>query len=148
VQIANLLINRSKMRERFASSPLANINTMAYSKPDESFLDKLNAAINTNIQNPDLDVEHIAGLMNMSKPTLYRKVKAISNLTINELINITRLKAAAKLLEDGDYKIYEVAAMVGYNSQSHLGRNFLKQFGTTPTEYQQNKKNLKTRSVN
>ncbi|MEN0055926.1 MAG: two-component regulator propeller domain-containing protein [Mucilaginibacter sp.] len=148
VQIANLLINRSKMRERFASSPLANINTMAYSKPDESFLDKLNSAINNNIQNPDLDVEQIAGLMNMSKPTLYRKVKAISNLTINELINITRLKAAAKLLEDGDYKIYEVAAMVGYNSQSHLGRNFLKQFGTTPTEYQQNKKNLKSRSVN
>jgi signal transduction histidine kinase/ligand-binding sensor domain-containing protein/DNA-binding response OmpR family regulator len=146
VQIANLLINRNKIREHFASSPLANINTMAYSKPDESFLDKLNAAINKNIQNPDLDVEHIANLMNMSKPTLYRKVKAISNLTINELINITRLKAAAQLLEDGDYKIYEVASMVGYSSQSHLGRNFLKQFGTTPTEYQQNKKNLKTRS--
>jgi DNA-binding response OmpR family regulator len=147
VQIANLLINRNKIREHFASSPLANINTMAYSKPDESFLDKLNAAINKNIQNPDLDVEHIANLMNMSKPTLYRKVKAISNLTINELINITRLKAAAMLLEDGDYKIYEVANMVGYSSQSHLGRNFLKQFGTTPTEYQQNKRSLKTRSI-
>jgi len=148
VQIANLLINRNKIREHFASSPLAGINTMAYSKPDESFLDRLNAAIIKNIQNPELDVEQIASLMNMSKPTLYRKVKAISNLTINELINITRLKAAAKLLEDGDYKIYEVAAMVGYSSQSHLGRNFLKQFGTTPTEYQQNKKNLKTRPVN
>ncbi|MDN5287082.1 MAG: response regulator [Mucilaginibacter sp.] len=147
VQIANLLINRNKIKEHFASSPLANINTMAYSKPDESFLDKLNAAINKNIQNPDLDVEHIANLMNMSKPTLYRKVKAISNLTINELINITRLKAAAMLLENGDYKIYEVANMVGYSSQSHLGRNFLKQFGTTPSEYQQNKKNLKTRSI-
>ncbi|WP_235953797.1 hybrid sensor histidine kinase/response regulator transcription factor [Mucilaginibacter inviolabilis] len=148
VQIANLLINRNKIREHFASSPLAGINTMAYSKPDESFLDRLNSAITKNIQNPELDVEQIAGLMNMSKPTLYRKVKAISNLTINELINITRLKAAAQLLEDGDYKIYEVAAMVGYSSQSHLGRNFLKQFGTTPTEYQQNKKSIKTRSVN
>jgi ligand-binding sensor domain-containing protein/signal transduction histidine kinase/AraC-like DNA-binding protein len=148
VQVANLLINRNKIREHFASSPLAGINTMAYSKPDESFLDRLNGAIIKNIQNPELDVEQIANLMNMSKPTLYRKVKAISNLTINELINITRLKAAAKLLEDGDYKIYEVAAMVGYSSQSHLGRNFLKQFGTTPTEYQQNKKSLKTRPVN
>jgi ligand-binding sensor domain-containing protein/signal transduction histidine kinase/AraC-like DNA-binding protein len=146
VQIANLLINRNKIKDHFASSPLANIKTMAYSKPDESFLDKLNAVINHNIQNPDLDVEHIANLMNMSKPTLYRKVKAISNLTINELINITRLKAAAKLLEDGDYKVYEVANMVGYSSQSHLGRNFLKQFGTTPTEYQQNKRNSKIKT--
>jgi AraC-like DNA-binding protein len=81
--------------------------------------------------------------MNMSKPTLYRKVKAISNLTINELINIPRLKAAAKLMEEGDYKIYEVANMVGYSSQSHLGRNFLKQFGTTPTEYQQSKRAIR-----
>jgi DNA-binding response OmpR family regulator len=140
VQIANLLINRNKIKEHFASSPLAHIKSMAYSKPDESFLDKLNGVIYKNIQNAELDVEQIANLMNMSKPTLYRKVKAISNLTINELINITRLKAAAQLLEEGDYKIYEVANMVGYSSQSHLGRNFLKQFGTTPTEYQQAKR--------
>ena len=125
---------------------MAHINTMAYSKPDESFLDKLNFVIYKNIQDPELDVEHIANFMNMSKPTLYRKVKAISNLTINELVNITRLKAAAKLLEEGDYKIYEVANMVGYSSQSHLGRNFLKQFGTTPTEYQQNKRAKKVKS--
>jgi len=94
-------------------------------------------------------VEQVANLMNMSKPTLYRKVKAISNLTINELINITRLKAAVRLLEEADYKIYEVAAMVGYSSQSHLGRNFLKQFGTTPTEYQQARRAAaaKTKSV-
>ncbi|WP_205589843.1 hybrid sensor histidine kinase/response regulator transcription factor [Mucilaginibacter celer] len=140
VQIANLLINRNKIKDHFASSPLAHIKSMAYSKPDESFLDKLNGVIYKNIQNAELDVEQIANLMNMSKPTLYRKVKAISNLTINELINITRLKAAAQLLEEGDYKIYEVANMVGYSSQSHLGRNFLKQFGTTPTEYQQAKR--------
>ncbi|MGY4536145.1 signal transduction histidine kinase/ligand-binding sensor domain-containing protein/DNA-binding response OmpR family regulator [Mucilaginibacter sp. UYNi724] len=146
VQIANLLINRNKIKDYFASSPLANIKTMAYSKPDESFLDKLNTVIYKNMQDAGLDVEHIANLMNMSKPTLYRKVKAISNLTINELINITRLKAAAKLLENGDYKIYEVANMVGYSSQSHLGRNFLKQFGTTPTEYQQSKR-AKAKSV-
>ena len=147
VQIANLLSNRNKIKEHFASSPLAHIKSMANSKSDENFLDKLNTVIYKNIQNTDLDVEHIANLMNMSKPTLYRKVKAISNLTINELINITRLKVAAQLLEEGDYKVYEVATMVGYSSQSHLGRNFLKQFGTTPTDYQQTKRNGNAKST-
>jgi AraC-like DNA-binding protein len=52
-----------------------------------------------------------------------------------ELINITRLKKAAELLAEGSYKIYEVADMVGYASQTHFGRNFHKQFGMTPTEY-------------
>lgn len=142
VQIANLLSNRNKIKEHFANSPLVHIKSMAYSQSDEEFLETLNAVIYKNIQNPDLDVEHVASLLNMSKPTLYRKIKAISSLTINELINITRLKVAARLLEDGHYKIYEVADMVGYSSQSHLGRNFLKQFGTTPTEYQQRKKKV------
>ena len=54
---------------------------------------------------------------------------------------------AARLLESGDYKIFEVANMVGYSSQSQLGRNFLKQFGITPTEYQQSKRGHSARSL-
>lgn len=140
VQVANLLINRNKIKDYFASTPQALLKSMAYSAPDESFLDRLNSIIVNHLQDPELDVEQVANIMNMSKPTLYRKIKAISNLTINELINITRLKAAARLLEETDHKIYEVATMVGYSSQSHLGRNFLKQFGATPSEYQQAKR--------
>jgi two-component system, cell cycle response regulator len=82
-----------------------------------------------------LDVEKLAKLMNMSKPTLYRKIKSLSDLSPNELINITRLKKAAELLVEGNHKIYEVADMVGYASQTNFGRNFLKQFGMTPSDY-------------
>ena len=137
VQIANLLSNRNKIREYFASSPLVHIKTMAYSKADEAFLEKLNEIIYKNLSNINLDVEHLAEIMNMSRPTLYRKIKAISNLTPNELINIARLKKAAELLSEGRYKIYEISDMVGYSSQTHFGRNFSKQFGMSPSEYVQ-----------
>lgn len=139
VQIANLLMNRSKIKEYFANSPLVHIKTMAYSKADEQFLEKLNDAVNKNIANVDLDVEHLADSMNMSKPTLYRKIKAISNLTPHELINIARLKRAAELLAANEYKIYEISDMVGYSSQTHFGRCFAKQFGMPPTDYMQQK---------
>jgi two-component system, cell cycle response regulator len=135
VQIANLLANRAKIKEYFASTPLVHIRSMAYSKADELFLEKINDWIHVNLEDPDLDVEKLARLMTMSKPTLYRKIKSISDLSPNELINITRLKKAAELLAEGDYKIYEVASMVGYTSQTHFGRNFLKQFGMTPSDY-------------
>lgn len=138
-QIANLLSNRNKIRNYFASSPNVHIRTMAYSKADESFLEKLNEIIYKNLSNINLDVEHLAAFMNMSRPTLYRKIKAISNLTPNELVNVTRLKKAAELLIEGSYKIYEIADMVGYSSQTHFGRNFSKQFGMSPSEYQQKK---------
>jgi two-component system, cell cycle response regulator len=140
VQIANLLSNRNKIREYFASSPLVHINTMAYSKADEQFLEKLNEAIYENIGNIELSVDQLADHMNMSRATLYRKIKAISDLTPNELINITRLKKAAQLLAENDYKVYEVAEMTGFSSQTHFGRNFTKQFGLSPLEYMNQKK--------
>jgi AraC-like DNA-binding protein len=108
---------------------------MAHSKSDEQFLEQLNNIIDEHIENTDLDVEHLARIMNMSRPTLYRKIKGISNLTPHELINITRLKKAAGLLAEGRYRIAEIADMVGFQSQNNFGRNFLKQFGMTPTEY-------------
>jgi DNA-binding response OmpR family regulator len=145
-QIASLLSNRNMIREFFASSPLVHIKSMAHSKADERFLETLNDTICKNIEDPELDVEKLAGIMNMSRITLYRKIKAISDLTPIELINISRLKKAAKLLAEGDYKIYEISYMVGFSSQSNFARNFLKQFEMTPTEYMNSKAPEKRRS--
>jgi len=65
---------------------------MAHSRADELFLETLHDTITKNIEDTDLDVEKLAEIMNMSRITLYRKIKAISVLTPIELINITRLK--------------------------------------------------------
>ena len=138
-QIASLLNNREMIREYFASSPLVHIKSMAHSKADERFLETLNDTICANMEDTSLDVEKLAKIMNMSRITLYRKIKAISVLTPIEVINITRLKKAAELLAEGDHKIYEIAYMVGFSSQSNFARNFLKQFNITPTEYMHSK---------
>ena len=138
-QIASLLVNRSKIKEYFAHSPLVHIKTIAYSRADEDFLEQLTELIVANLEDADLDIDKLARFMNMSRPTLYRKIKSISDLTPNELVTLTRLKKAAELLRQGGYKIYEVAEMVGYHSQTNFGRSFLKQFGMTPSEYVEGK---------
>ncbi len=139
-QIHSLLTNRNMIRDFFASSPLVHIKSIAHTKSDEKFLTQLNNAIQEHMEDLELDVEKLAKIMNMSRITLYRKIKAVSNLTPLELINITRLKKAAELLANAEYKIYEVADMVGYSSQSNFARNFQKQFNMTPTEYIQSKR--------
>lgn len=136
VQIANLLANRYKIKDYFAKSPLVHIKSIAHTRNDEMFLEKLNEAIQASLADEELDVEKLARIMNVSKPTLYRKIKSISDLSANELINITRLKKAAELLAEGNLKIYEVSDIVGYSSQTNFGRNFIKQFGMTPSHYQ------------
>jgi DNA-binding response OmpR family regulator len=134
-QIASLLNNRNTLREYFANSPLVHINSMAHTKADEQFLASLHEIIINHMEEVELDVEQLARYMNMSRVTLYRKIKAISDLTPIELIHITRLKRAAELLAAGDYKMYEIAAMTGFSSQSNFARNFHKQFGITPSDY-------------
>ena len=138
-QIASLLNNRNIIREYFASSPLVHIKSMAHSKADEIFLGTLQDIIKRNIENTDLDVEKLAKIMNMSRITLYRKIKAVSIFTPIELINITRLKRGAELLAEGNHKIFEVSYMIGFSSQSNFSRNFQKQFNITPSEYMNSK---------
>lgn len=134
-QIASLLTNRHKIKSYYASTPLVHLRSMAYTSADEQFLEKLNDLINQHLNNIDLDVEQLADFMNMSRPTFYRKIKAISDLTPHELINIARLKKAASLLSTGSYKINEVAELCGFASLTNFGKNFQKQFGILPSRY-------------
>lgn len=143
-QVSNLLSNRAKIKEYFASSPLVHIKSIGYSKADKNFLEQLDAFIQQNLTNMDIDVDNLARLMNMSRATFYRKIKALSNLTPHELINLSRLQKAAQLLADGDYKVYEVAGMVGYSLASNFARDFHKQFGMTPSEYVNSRKSMPT----
>lgn len=142
VHVNNLIENRKHIMAYYASSPLAHIKSIATTKTDEAFIKKLDEIIFENMADHDLSVDTLADLMYMSRSTFYRKIKDISNLGPNELINITRLKKSAELLKTGKYRIFEVAEKVGYNSTTSFGRNFHKQFGMTPSEYMNKESNL------
>jgi len=135
VQSSNLIENRRQIMKYYASSPLSHIKSMAHNKTDETFLKKLDEEIIKNITDQNLSVESLSEIMNMSRSTLYRKIKDISNMSPNELINLVRLKKAAELLLNNDYKIYEITAIVGYKSQTSFGRNFQKHFKMSPSDY-------------
>ncbi|MGS2760646.1 hybrid sensor histidine kinase/response regulator transcription factor [Sinomicrobium sp. M5D2P9] len=135
VQISNLLKNRKTILGHYSSSPLAHLKSLATSNMDKTFISKLDKVIDKNLKDPDLNIDLLAENMHMSRSTLYRKIKEVSNLSPYELINISRLKKAAGLLKTTDMKIYEISENVGYKSQTSFGRNFHKHFGMTPTEY-------------
>ncbi|NLR58183.1 response regulator transcription factor [Chitinophaga polysaccharea] len=135
VQIANLLKNRRKIKEHFASSPFEDVRVMAHSKTDEAFLKKLDEYIRENIKDPNIDIDMLAGHMFMSRTTLYRKIKSLSSLSPKELIDITRLKKAANLIAQNEFSFYEISKMIGYSSQSLFSRNFQKYFKMSPLEY-------------
>jgi ligand-binding sensor domain-containing protein/signal transduction histidine kinase/DNA-binding response OmpR family regulator len=134
-QIANLIRNRKFIKEYFANSPLVHIKEIAISKTDKQFIERLESTILDRIGDDRLDTEALAELMNMSRSTLFRKIKGISNLTPNELINLFRLKKAAELLAENNLKVSEVAYAVGYSIPSNFSRDFQKRFGLSPSSY-------------
>jgi signal transduction histidine kinase/ligand-binding sensor domain-containing protein/DNA-binding response OmpR family regulator len=135
VQISNLLENRRTILGHYNNSPLAYLKSLSICEVDQGFLSKLDNVIDDNLKDPNLNVELLAEYMNMSRSTLYRKIKEISAMSPNVLINISRLKKAAFLLKTTNLKIYEVSENVGFRSQTSFGRNFQKEFGMTPSEF-------------
>lgn len=135
VQIANILRNRAGLREHFLHTPSSNFKSIAYSEADEEFLEMLNNAILAELNNPDFDIDQLADKLCMGRRTLFRKIKAISNLSPAEMITLARLKRSAELLSSGKYRVYEVADLVGFSSSTVFARIFQKQFGMTPSEY-------------
>jgi AraC-like DNA-binding protein len=138
-QVENLLSNRARIRQHLAASACADTHTISPSiRPDEALWKRLNDVITRHLSNADLDIDLLARHLHISRPSLYRKIADMSNMTPGELITLIRLNKAAALLALPGQPICDVAKMVGFHTRSGFGKAFLKRFRMTPTEYRQN----------
>ncbi len=135
-QIASLLKNRVKVKEFFIKNPMSQIQQIGQNQSEQEFLLKIEEIIMQHLDDPQFNVDRMADILCMSRPTLYRKINVVSSLSPNELINLTRLRKAAELLIQKQHKVYEISNLLGYSSATHFSRNFQKQFGQSPTEFQ------------
>ncbi|MDC6367694.1 MULTISPECIES: two-component regulator propeller domain-containing protein [Flavobacteriaceae] len=101
---------------------------------DKSFIQKVLDYLNENISKNDLSVEFLADDMYLSRSQLYRKIKAMTGLTPNELIKKVRLERAKQMIENGSESIGEVGFKVGFSSPSYFSRCFKSEFGVLPTD--------------
>lgn len=137
--IANLLTNREKLRLSFIHSPLVQINSMGGGEVEREFLKTITQVVDENMQDPEFDLEKLANLLHMSLSSLHRKMKGSLNMTPNDYIRLRRLKKAAQLLYEDNYRIKEVCYMVGFNTPSYFSKCFQKQFGMLPNEFMGNR---------
>lgn len=97
------------------------------------FLDKLTKIINKNLDNPDLTVDMIGAEVNLGRVQLYRKCKAASGMSPNELLRTARLNKAYQLLKETDKTVSEVAYSVGFSSPSYFAKCYKDLFGKNPS---------------
>ena len=121
-----------RMRLYLKQQPVA---TEEDAQLDRIFIDKMTDTIVEYIETPDFDVSKLASLMNMSRSTLTRKLKAITGKTPLDFIRHLKMEKACQLLNDRNKTISEVALMLGYYDRKYFTICFKEEFGITPSEY-------------
>ncbi len=105
---------------------------------DNVFIKKILKFINENISETDLSVELLASKLFLSRSQLYRKVKALTGISVNMFIRDVRLEKAKELLELGEDNISEVSYKVGFTSPSYFTKCFKAKYGYLPTKISNN----------
>jgi len=134
-QISSLLQNRKYLLENFHASPLSSYSSLATNAHDEVFLTQLNAEIEKHLSDEQFNVESLVDIFKISRSNFQRKLKAISGTSPGDYVRNYRLKRACTLLIESDYRINEVAFLVGFSSASYFTKAFIKAFNLTPKEF-------------
>lgn len=133
--VQNLLEIKEKLRLKYITTPWLDTSVIAITEADMEFLKRIQNIIRENTDNSLFCVDDLAKLTHMSRSSLYRKIKGITNCSPNSFIQMERLRKAALLLLEGRFRVNEVCYMVGFNSSSYFTKCFQKQFGILPKDY-------------
>ncbi len=82
----------------------------------------------------EVDIEKISHLMNMSRQTLYRKLKE-EGTNFHELLDETRKKFAVKYLRQHHYSINEITFLLGFSETSAFSRAFKRWYQKSPANF-------------
>lgn len=102
---------------------------------NEKFLQQLNSVIESHISDKNFNVKSLSQSLQMSEPTLWRKVRKLTSLTPHQYLQKIRLQQAGLMLADDAGSVSEIAAAVGFSSNSYFSKCFREQFGVVPSLY-------------
>ncbi|MCB0596530.1 MAG: response regulator [Lewinellaceae bacterium] len=137
-RIDNLIELRNRLQERYRdlsflfqpkhALPEENIH------PEDHFMRELHGIIEENLSDPNFSIIMLCGQIGMSRATLYKKFKALSNQSVADFIRRVRLHKARQLLETTTLNVTQVAIDVGFKNLSTFSRSFSEEFGVNPSE--------------
>ena len=135
-RINNFVTRKQNKQNEFKSNVEINISALEYPSIDEQFLEKAIHIIETHLSESEFDINDFADHLNLSKSSLYRKIKTMTGLSPIEFIRNIKLKHACLMLKDKSISISEVAYAVGFSDPKYFTSCFKTEFNVTPSEYQ------------
>ena len=136
-RIHSFLVHKRTKQADFKTSSQINISALDYTPQDEQFLEKMINVVEENLSDDQFDVVALGHALGLSKSTLYRKTKALLDLSPSEFVKNIRLKHACQIMDkDKSIAVSEVAFSTGFSDPRYFSTCFKAEFGMTPSEYQ------------
>ncbi|RMG68509.1 MAG: response regulator [Bacteroidetes bacterium] len=135
LRVRNAIETQQHLREKFARTRNFDPKEITVTSADELFLEKVMQLAEAHMDNPDYSVEQFADELAVSRPLLFKKMKALTNQTPKSFLKQVRLKRAAQLLSQQKLSIAEVAYQVGFRDPKYFSKCFQQEFGETPSQY-------------
>ncbi|MCE7044705.1 ATP-binding protein, partial [Dyadobacter sp. CY312] len=101
LNIKNILHSRRLMQQKYSRHISLSDSTINIgSNKDDEFLNRIVQFVEENIENNAVGVPELCRHIGMSKSVLYQKLRALTDLTINDFVKLIRFKLAARLLKN------------------------------------------------
>ncbi|MEL6141994.1 MAG: ATP-binding protein, partial [Bacteroidota bacterium] len=138
IRLEKLIALRAALQKRYANYLVAPEKLPpAKPGPEDIFLQKLEAAVEERLTDPNFSVPELALSVQLSQMQVYRKLKAVIGKTPSQFIRFIRLRKSKELLADASLNISEVAYDVGFADPNYFSRTFSNEFGVSPSEYRE-----------
>ncbi len=137
--IQNLLESQNVLKKHLSVSLSNDTSNSINKRADKAFLARFNAVVDQNIGNEDFSIQHICTQLNISRIQLYRKLKSVLDVNINEYILNKRIQKAKYLIRYENLSLSEVAYQCGFSTPSYFSTAFKKATGETPKIYKHGK---------
>ncbi|SEJ86012.1 Histidine kinase-, DNA gyrase B-, and HSP90-like ATPase [Dyadobacter sp. SG02] len=135
LKIQNLIKTRTAIRDYTGRTLSSAADEWLIAGANDEFIDKLRSLVIENISQPNFGVNEMAFQVGMGVSVLYRKVRSLTGLTVNDFMKAIKMQKALQLLESGTYQVSEVALMVGYESVRYFSNEFKKLYGKNPSKF-------------
>ncbi|MCH5348057.1 MAG: response regulator transcription factor [Oscillospiraceae bacterium] len=113
---------------------LTEISNTHFGRTTKSTMERVVQYIRSNY-NSELRLEQLAAIFGYNRAYLGKVFHQYTGENFNNYLDSIRITEAKRLLEMDEYKVYEVAEMVGYTNINYFHNKFKKYVGISPLSY-------------
>tara|TARA_R110002126_G_scaffold72364_1_gene180917 strand:- start:98291 stop:102307 length:4017 start_codon:yes stop_codon:yes gene_type:complete len=139
-RVESLLENRDKLRAHLLNKvrfePTIN-DLNEDSDIENNFITKAIVLVENNLENNNFGIDTMVDELNMSRSSLFRKIKSLTGLSLSAFIRSIRLKKAANLILISELNLSQISYEVGFNDYKYFKTSFKKQFDCLPSKYKE-----------